>query len=115
MSPNQIPLRVGPSNSGTFIEALWLVSREIGVCISTAGPFPFPQKHPCSRRTPSPPLAPPPPPQKAFAVLQGSLEAKEHVLGDLSPEAAETYRVLNGANLALKNPLGTHPKLKKVK
>ncbi|XP_049639878.1 tetratricopeptide repeat protein 23 [Suncus etruscus] len=53
--------------------------------------------------------------EKALAVLQGSLEAKEHALGDLSPEAAETCRVLSGANLALKKSVGTHPKLEKVK
>ncbi|XP_004617801.3 tetratricopeptide repeat protein 23 [Sorex araneus] len=51
--------------------------------------------------------------ERAFAILRESLEAKESVFGDLSPEVTETYRILSTADLAQKNYTGAHKKLKK--
>lgn len=53
--------------------------------------------------------------QRATSILRESLEAKVAVYGDLSPEVAETYRLLGGADLAQGNKSGAHKKLKKVK
>ncbi|KAM9092184.1 tetratricopeptide repeat protein 23 isoform 4-T7 [Megaptera novaeangliae] len=51
--------------------------------------------------------------QRATSILRESLEAKVAVFGDLSPEVAETYRLLGGADLAQGNQSGAHKKLKK--
>ncbi|XP_019493416.1 PREDICTED: tetratricopeptide repeat protein 23 [Hipposideros armiger] len=51
--------------------------------------------------------------EKATSILRESLEAKVGVFGDLSPEVAETYRLLSGADLAQGNHSGAHKKLKK--
>ncbi|XP_032691927.1 tetratricopeptide repeat protein 23 isoform X4 [Lontra canadensis] len=51
--------------------------------------------------------------EKATSILRESLEAKVAVCGDLSPEVAETYRLLGGADLAQGNHAGAHRKLKK--
>lgn len=53
--------------------------------------------------------------QRATSILRESLEAKVAVFGDLSPEVAETYRLLGGADLAQGNQSGADKKLKKVK
>ncbi|XP_059036105.1 tetratricopeptide repeat protein 23 isoform X1 [Mustela lutreola] len=52
--------------------------------------------------------------EKATSILRESLEAKVAVCGDLSPEVAETYRLLGGADLAQGNHAGAHRKLKKL-
>uniref|UniRef100_A0ABI7WHI3 Tetratricopeptide repeat domain 23 n=1 Tax=Felis catus TaxID=9685 RepID=A0ABI7WHI3_FELCA len=52
-------------------------------------------------------------PSRAISILRESLEAKVAVFGDLSPEVAETYRLLGGADLAQGNQSGAHKKLKK--
>ncbi|XP_059768574.1 tetratricopeptide repeat protein 23 isoform X1 [Balaenoptera ricei] len=51
--------------------------------------------------------------ERATSILRESLEAKVAVFGDLSPEVAETYRLLGGADLAQGNQSGAHKKLKK--
>ncbi|XP_004693154.1 PREDICTED: tetratricopeptide repeat protein 23 isoform X2 [Condylura cristata] len=51
--------------------------------------------------------------ERATAILKESLEAKVGVFGDLSPEVAETYRLLSAADLEQKNHSGAHKKLKK--
>ncbi|TEA40418.1 hypothetical protein DBR06_SOUSAS24010007 [Sousa chinensis] len=51
--------------------------------------------------------------ERATSILRESLEAKVAVYGDLSPEVAETYRLLGGADLAQGNQRGAHKKLKK--
>ncbi|CAK6442469.1 unnamed protein product [Pipistrellus nathusii] len=51
--------------------------------------------------------------EKATSILRGSLEAKVGVFGDLSPEVAETYRLLSGADLAQGNHSGAYKKLNK--
>ncbi|XP_019582222.2 tetratricopeptide repeat protein 23 isoform X1 [Rhinolophus sinicus] len=51
--------------------------------------------------------------EKATSILRESLEGKVGVFGDLSPEVAETYRLLSGADLAQGNHSGAHKKLKK--
>ncbi|XP_077618496.1 tetratricopeptide repeat protein 23 isoform X2 [Crocuta crocuta] len=51
--------------------------------------------------------------ERATSILRESLEAKVEVFGDLSPEVAETYRLLGGADLAQGNQSGAHKKLKK--
>uniref|UniRef100_A0A8C9M3V7 Tetratricopeptide repeat protein 23 n=1 Tax=Panthera tigris altaica TaxID=74533 RepID=A0A8C9M3V7_PANTA len=51
--------------------------------------------------------------ERAISILRESLEAKVAVFGDLSPEVAETYRLLGGADLAQGNQSGAHKKLKK--
>ncbi|KAJ8797791.1 hypothetical protein J1605_016993 [Eschrichtius robustus] len=53
--------------------------------------------------------------ERATSILRESLEAKVAVFGELSPEVAETYRLLGGADLAQGNQSGAHKKLKKVK
>ncbi|XP_073657452.1 tetratricopeptide repeat protein 23 isoform X3 [Tursiops truncatus] len=52
--------------------------------------------------------------ERATSILRESLEAKVAVYGDLSPEVAETYRLLGGADLAQGNQRGAHKKLKKA-
>ncbi|XP_042844085.1 tetratricopeptide repeat protein 23 isoform X2 [Panthera tigris] len=52
--------------------------------------------------------------ERAISILRESLEAKVAVFGDLSPEVAETYRLLGGADLAQGNQSGAHKKLKKL-
>ncbi|XP_029094704.1 tetratricopeptide repeat protein 23 isoform X2 [Monodon monoceros] len=52
--------------------------------------------------------------ERATSILRESLEAKVTVYGDLSPEVAETYRLLGGADLAQGNKSGAHKKLKKA-
>uniref|UniRef100_F7IM55 Tetratricopeptide repeat domain 23 n=1 Tax=Callithrix jacchus TaxID=9483 RepID=F7IM55_CALJA len=51
--------------------------------------------------------------ERATSILRESLEAKVGVFGDFSPEVAETYRLLGGADLAQGNHSGAHKKLKK--
>ncbi|XP_014412182.2 tetratricopeptide repeat protein 23 isoform X1 [Camelus ferus] len=51
--------------------------------------------------------------ERAASLLRESLEAKVGVFGDLSPEVAETYRLLGRADLAQGNQSGAHKKLKK--
>ncbi|XP_036734611.2 tetratricopeptide repeat protein 23 isoform X1 [Manis pentadactyla] len=51
--------------------------------------------------------------ERATSILRESLEAKVKVFGDLSPEVAETYRLLGRADLAQGNRSGAHKKLKK--
>ncbi|EPY83467.1 tetratricopeptide repeat protein 23 [Camelus ferus] len=51
--------------------------------------------------------------KRAASLLRESLEAKVGVFGDLSPEVAETYRLLGRADLAQGNQSGAHKKLKK--
>ncbi|XP_060035309.1 tetratricopeptide repeat protein 23 [Erinaceus europaeus] len=51
--------------------------------------------------------------QKAISILRDSLEAKVEVFGDLSPEVAETYRLLGMADLEQRNHSAAHKKLKK--
>uniref|UniRef100_A0A452QD79 Tetratricopeptide SHNi-TPR domain-containing protein n=1 Tax=Ursus americanus TaxID=9643 RepID=A0A452QD79_URSAM len=51
--------------------------------------------------------------QRATSILRESLETKVAVFGDLSPEVAETYRLLGGADLAQGNHRGAHKKLRK--
>lgn len=51
--------------------------------------------------------------ERAASILRESLEAKVGVFGDLSPEVAETYRLLSGADLAKGNYVGAHKKLSK--
>uniref|UniRef100_A0A8C3WN01 Tetratricopeptide repeat domain 23 n=1 Tax=Catagonus wagneri TaxID=51154 RepID=A0A8C3WN01_9CETA len=51
--------------------------------------------------------------ERATLILRESLEAKVAVFGDLSPEVAETYRLLGGADLAQGNQSRAHKKLKK--
>ncbi|KAM5291497.1 tetratricopeptide repeat protein 23 isoform 2-T2 [Glossophaga mutica] len=51
--------------------------------------------------------------ERATAILRESLEAKVGVFGDLSPEVAETYRLLGEADLAQGNLGGAHKKLGK--
>ncbi|XP_024417520.2 tetratricopeptide repeat protein 23 isoform X1 [Desmodus rotundus] len=51
--------------------------------------------------------------ERATSILRESLEAKVGVFGDLSPEVAETYRLLGGADLAQGNLSGAHKKLSK--
>lgn len=51
--------------------------------------------------------------EKATSILRESLQSKVQVFGDLSPEVAETYRLLSGADLAQGNLSGAHKKLKK--
>ncbi|XP_036211581.1 tetratricopeptide repeat protein 23 isoform X3 [Myotis myotis] len=52
--------------------------------------------------------------QRATSILRESLEAKVGAFGDLSPEVAETYRLLSGADLAQGNHSGAHKKLNKL-
>ncbi|XP_058398336.1 tetratricopeptide repeat protein 23 isoform X1 [Diceros bicornis minor] len=52
--------------------------------------------------------------ERATSILRESLQAKVGVFGDLSPEVAETYRLLGGADLAQGNHSGAHRKLKKL-
>ncbi|XP_008996564.3 tetratricopeptide repeat protein 23 isoform X1 [Callithrix jacchus] len=52
--------------------------------------------------------------ERATSILRESLEAKVGVFGDFSPEVAETYRLLGGADLAQGNHSGAHKKLKKL-
>ncbi|XP_013848677.1 tetratricopeptide repeat protein 23 isoform X2 [Sus scrofa] len=52
--------------------------------------------------------------ERATSILRESLEAKVAVFGDLSPEVAETYRLLGGADLAQGNQSGADKKLKKL-
>ncbi|XP_073738585.1 tetratricopeptide repeat protein 23 isoform X3 [Callorhinus ursinus] len=52
--------------------------------------------------------------ERATSILRESLEAKVAMFGDLSPEVAETYRLLGGADLAQGNHSGAHKKLKKL-
>ncbi|XP_063496137.1 tetratricopeptide repeat protein 23 isoform X3 [Symphalangus syndactylus] len=51
--------------------------------------------------------------ERATSILRESLEAKVEAFGDFSPEVAETYRLLGGADLAQGNHSGAHKKLKK--
>ncbi|XP_059534121.1 tetratricopeptide repeat protein 23 isoform X3 [Myotis daubentonii] len=51
--------------------------------------------------------------ERATSILRESLEAKVGAFGDLSPEVAETYRLLSGADLAQGNHGGAHKKLNK--
>ncbi|XP_036267675.1 tetratricopeptide repeat protein 23 isoform X3 [Pipistrellus kuhlii] len=51
--------------------------------------------------------------ERATSILRGSLEAKVRVFGDVSPEVAETYRLLSGADLAQGNHSGAYKKLNK--
>ncbi|KAM8780891.1 tetratricopeptide repeat protein 23 isoform 1-T2 [Rhynchonycteris naso] len=51
--------------------------------------------------------------ERATSILRESLEAKVEVFGDLSPEVAETYRLLSGADLAQGNHSGAHKKMNK--
>ncbi|XP_054417874.1 tetratricopeptide repeat protein 23 isoform X1 [Pteronotus mesoamericanus] len=51
--------------------------------------------------------------ERAASILRESLEAKVEVFGDLSPEVAETYRLLGGVDLAQGNLGGAHRKLNK--
>ncbi|XP_059952886.1 tetratricopeptide repeat protein 23 isoform X3 [Mesoplodon densirostris] len=51
--------------------------------------------------------------ERATSILRESLEAKVAVFGDLSPEVAETYRLLGWADLAQGNKSRAHKKLKK--
>ncbi|XP_008055161.2 tetratricopeptide repeat protein 23 [Carlito syrichta] len=51
--------------------------------------------------------------ERATSILRESLEAKVGAFGDFSPEVAETYRFLGGADLAQGNHSGAHRKLKK--
>uniref|UniRef100_A0A8D2ALL2 Tetratricopeptide repeat domain 23 n=1 Tax=Sciurus vulgaris TaxID=55149 RepID=A0A8D2ALL2_SCIVU len=51
--------------------------------------------------------------ERATLILRDSLEAKVEVFGDFSPEVAETYRLLGGADLVQGNHRGAHKKLKK--
>ncbi|XP_036267672.1 tetratricopeptide repeat protein 23 isoform X2 [Pipistrellus kuhlii] len=52
--------------------------------------------------------------ERATSILRGSLEAKVRVFGDVSPEVAETYRLLSGADLAQGNHSGAYKKLNKL-
>ncbi|XP_014399098.1 PREDICTED: tetratricopeptide repeat protein 23, partial [Myotis brandtii] len=52
--------------------------------------------------------------ERATSILRESLEAKVGAFGDLSPEVAETYRLLSGADLAQGNHGGAHKKLNKL-
>ncbi|XP_076980162.1 tetratricopeptide repeat protein 23 isoform X3 [Tamandua tetradactyla] len=52
--------------------------------------------------------------ERATSILKESLEAKLGAFGDLSPEVAETYRLLGGADLAQGKHSGAHKKLKKL-
>ncbi|XP_037365953.1 tetratricopeptide repeat protein 23 isoform X2 [Talpa occidentalis] len=52
--------------------------------------------------------------ERATSILKESLEAKMGVFGDLSSEVAETYRLLSAADLAQRNHVGAHKKLKKL-
>ncbi|KAL4692222.1 hypothetical protein H8959_016032 [Pygathrix nigripes] len=51
--------------------------------------------------------------ERAISILRESLEAKVGVFGDFSPEVAETYRLLGGADLVQGNHSEAHKKLKK--
>lgn len=51
--------------------------------------------------------------ERATLILRESLEAKVGAFGDFSPEVAETYRLLGGADLVQGNHMGAHKKLKK--
>ncbi|XP_070256707.1 tetratricopeptide repeat protein 23 isoform X2 [Myotis yumanensis] len=51
--------------------------------------------------------------ERATSILRESLKAKVGAFGDLSPEVAETYRLLSGADLAQGNHGGAHKKLNK--
>ncbi|XP_066095460.1 tetratricopeptide repeat protein 23 isoform X1 [Saccopteryx bilineata] len=51
--------------------------------------------------------------ERATSILRESLEAKVEVFGDLSPEVAETYQLLSGADLAQGNHSSAHKKLNK--
>lgn len=51
--------------------------------------------------------------ERATLILRESLEAKVGVFGDFSPEVAETYRLLGGADLVQGNHSEAHKKLKK--
>ncbi|KAM9183291.1 tetratricopeptide repeat protein 23 isoform 1-T2 [Dugong dugon] len=51
--------------------------------------------------------------ERAFCILKESLEAKVETFGDFSPEVAETYRLLGGADLAQGNHSRAHKKLNK--
>uniref|UniRef100_G3UDJ1 Tetratricopeptide repeat domain 23 n=1 Tax=Loxodonta africana TaxID=9785 RepID=G3UDJ1_LOXAF len=51
--------------------------------------------------------------ERAFSILKESLEAKVKAFGDFSPEVAETYRLLGGADLAQGNHSRAHKKLNK--
>ncbi|KAM7048679.1 tetratricopeptide repeat protein 23 isoform 1-T3 [Molossus nigricans] len=51
--------------------------------------------------------------ERATSILRKSLEAKVGVFGDLSPEVADTYRLLSGADLVQGNHSGAHKKLNK--
>ncbi|XP_064232322.1 tetratricopeptide repeat protein 23 isoform X3 [Aotus nancymaae] len=51
--------------------------------------------------------------ERATSILRESLETKVGVFGNFSPEVAETYRLLGGADLAQGNHSGAHKKLKK--
>lgn len=50
-----------------------------------------------------------------MAILRESLEAKVSLFGDFSPEVAETYRLLGGADLEQGNHRVAHKALKKVR
>eukprot|EP00074_Homo_sapiens_P068623 XP_011520229.1 tetratricopeptide repeat protein 23 isoform X1 [Homo sapiens] len=52
--------------------------------------------------------------ERATSILRESLEAKVEAFGDFSPEVAETYRLLGGADLAQGNHSGARKKLKKL-
>ncbi|XP_012619992.1 tetratricopeptide repeat protein 23 isoform X4 [Microcebus murinus] len=51
--------------------------------------------------------------ERATSILKESLVAKVGAFGDFSPEVAETYRFLSGADLVQGNHSGAHRKLKK--
>ncbi|XP_063106020.1 tetratricopeptide repeat protein 23 isoform X2 [Cavia porcellus] len=53
--------------------------------------------------------------ERASLILKESLEAKVEAFGYFSPEVAETYRLLGGADLAQGNQSEAHKNLKKVK
>ncbi|KAM5291664.1 tetratricopeptide repeat protein 23 [Ctenodactylus gundi] len=51
--------------------------------------------------------------ERATVILKESLEAKVGAFGYFSPEVAETYRILGGADMEQGNRRGAHKKLKK--
>uniref|UniRef100_H0XLF2 Tetratricopeptide repeat domain 23 n=1 Tax=Otolemur garnettii TaxID=30611 RepID=H0XLF2_OTOGA len=51
--------------------------------------------------------------ERATTILKESLEAKVRAFGDFSPEVAETYQFLSGADVAQGNYSGAHRKLRK--
>ncbi|XP_053437772.1 tetratricopeptide repeat protein 23 isoform X2 [Nycticebus coucang] len=52
--------------------------------------------------------------ERATTILKESLEAKVRAFGDFSPEVAETYQFLSGADVAQGNYSGAHRKLRKL-